>query len=108
MTKFIHHDGHVFEHCALESVVIPSTLEVLEERTFYKCSKLNSIVFADGSRLKEIGKECFTFTALKMFEAPPSLRKICSGAFFSCKNLQRVALNEGLEVVGIDGNKSRG
>ena len=88
--------------------MIPSTLEVLEELTFHECKNLASVVFAEGSRLKKIGNHCFANTGLKAFEAPPSLRKICSGAFFSCKNLQRVALNEGLEVVGIDGNKSRG
>ena len=102
------YNGHVFEKSAQKSVVIPSTLEVHEKDTFYECKKLNSVVFAKGSRLREIGKECFAYSNLKAFEAPPSLRKICSGAFFSCKNLQRVALNEGLEVVGIDGDKSRG
>ena len=100
--------GNVFECSALESIVIPSTLEVLKEYTFSSCYKLASVVFAEGSRLKKIGNHCFANTALKRFEAPPSLRMICSGAFFSCKNLQRVALNEGLEVVGIDGDKSRG
>lgn len=64
--------------------MIPSTLEVLEECTFDHCQKLNSVVFAEGSRLKEIKKECFANTGLKVFKAPPSLRKICSGAFGYC------------------------
>ena len=100
--------GNVFEYSALESIVIPSTLEVLEEYTFSGCYKLASVVFAEGSRLKKIGNHCFANTGLKAFEAPPSLRKIGNGAFFACKNLQRVVLNEGLEAVGIDGGKSRG
>lgn len=41
-----------------------------------------------------------------MFDAPPSLRKICNGAFCFCKNLQRVVLNEGLETVGTDGEET--
>ena len=94
--------GRTFEYSALESVVIPSTLEVLEELTFDECKNLTSVVFAEGSRLKDIRDSCFACTALKLFEAPPSLRKICSGAFYFCESLQRVVLNEGLEVVGID------
>ena len=82
--------------------MIPSTLEVLEELAFYKCKNLTSVVFAEGSRLKDIRDSCFACTALKVFEAPPSLRRICSGAFHLCKNLKYVVLNEGLEVVGTD------
>ena len=94
--------GNVFECSALESIVIPSTLEVLEDYTFYSCRKLTSVTFAEGSRLREIGNHCFAESGLKAFEAPPSLRKICSGAFYCCRNLQRVVLNEGLKALGID------
>lgn len=85
--------------------MIPSTLEVLEKLTFDECKNLTSVVFAEGSRLREIRDSCFACTALKMFEAPPSLRKIRNGAFGSCKNLKYVVLNEGLEVAGIDSTK---
>ena len=85
-------------------MVIPSTLEVLEERTFYYCKKLVNVIFTEDSRLREIGSHCFTFSALKIFEAPPSLRKINNRVFCFCISLQRVTLNEGLETVGI-GNK---
>ena len=59
-------------------------------------------MFSKSSRLKEIRSGCFAESGLKMFETPPSLRKIGNRAFLLCKNLQRVVLNEGLEVVGID------
>ena len=94
--------GDVFFASALESVVIPSTLEVLEERTFSLCKKLTSVVFAEGNRLREIRDSCFASTALKTFKAPQSLRKIESGAFNFCDSLKRVVLNEGLEAVGED------
>ena len=67
--------------------MIPSTLEVLDKCTFYPCEKLTSVVFAEGSRLREIRDGCFADTGLKMFEAPPSLREIGNGAFCFCKNL---------------------
>lgn len=64
--------------------MIPSTLEVLEELAFDACRNLTSVVFAEGSKLREIRDGCFASTALKVFEAPPSLRKIGRGAFSSC------------------------
>ena len=86
--------------------MIPSTLEVLGKETFAGCSNLTSVVFSGGSRLREIGDGCFANTGLKVFEAPPNLKKICSGAFGFCESLQRVVLNEGLETVGEDDEKS--
>lgn len=94
--------GEVFWHSALKSVVIPSTLEVIEQCTFCRCKKLTSVVFAEGSRIREIGPNCFAESGLKMFKAPPSLRKICDRAFYFCKKLRRVVLNEGLEIVGVN------
>ena len=82
--------------------MIPSTLEVLEKGTFFGCRRLSSVTFAEGSRLREIGPNCFALTALKTFEAPPNLKKIFRGAFFSCGKLQYVVLNEGLEALGED------
>ena len=82
--------------------MIPSTLEVLEKGTFFGCRRLSSVTFAEGSRLREIGPNCFALTALKTFEAPPNLKKIFRGAFYFCRNMQRVVLNEGLEALGED------
>ena len=39
-------------------------------------------------------------SGLRSFVAPPSLRVLSSDAFYSCKKLKRVELNEGLEVLG--------
>ena len=86
--------------------MIPSTLEVLEENTFHGCQNLTSVVFAEGSRVREIRDSCFASTALKTFEAPQSLRKIESGAFNFCDSLKRVVLNEGLETVGTENEES--
>ena len=63
-------------------------------------------MFQEGGRLRKIGADCFVGSGLKMFNAPPSLRKINSGAFSFCRNLQRVVLNEGLEIMGVDDEES--
>ena len=86
--------------------MIPSTLEVLEKDTFLECRRLSSVTFAEGSRLREIGPNCFAFTGLRAFEAPPSLRKIDRGVFYCCQNLQYLVLNEGLEALGEDDEES--
>ena len=47
-----------------------------------------------------IGEECFCSSALEEVEASSGLREICGSAFYDCRNLKRVALNEGLKMLG--------
>lgn len=42
----------------------------------------------------------FSRTRLRKFTAPPSLRRIEKRAFFRCRELQSVTLNEGLVEIG--------
>ena len=41
-------------------------------------------------------------SSLKSFVAPPSLRLLANGAFYFCRSLRYVELNEGLETIGTD------
>ena len=44
----------VFANCKLESVILPSTLRVIGEHAFMKCTNLKTINFGDNSELEEI------------------------------------------------------
>ena len=61
---------------------------------------LRKIWFPDG--LREIGLFAFSGSGIDSFVAPRSLRTIRQGAFYNCRNLKYVQLNEGLEVLGTD------
>ena len=57
------------------------------------------MTFQEGSRLRRIGNGCFQGSDLEEFVAPPGLKEIGSIAFYRCKGLKRVVLNEDLEVL---------
>lgn len=58
------------------------------------------IKFCEESALEKIGEDCFRSSGLVEITTPPKVRCIGSGAFYGCRSLQRVELNEGLEVLG--------
>ena len=41
----------MFERSALETIRLPSTLEVVEEFTFMRCKNLRSVEFAEGLKM---------------------------------------------------------
>ena len=72
----------------------------MEGGVFKGCKRLKHVKFAEDCQLETIGAACFCCTGIEEFQAPPSLRDIGDGAFYDCKNLERVVLNEGLERIG--------
>lgn len=47
----VHHG--VFEKCALTSIILPSTLKMIESSTFNDCKDLNSVQFPEGLQIVE-------------------------------------------------------
>ena len=90
----------VFEESGLESVRLPSTLKVVEVKTFAKCKDLKSVEFSEG--LKRIELMAFLGSGLERVTLPRSLRVLAQAAFAKCENLKTVVLNEGLEMLGTD------
>ena len=80
---------------------IPAGLTELARETFYS-GHLQRVTFTEGSRLERVERSAFESTRLETFAAPPSLRVICSQAFYHCGGLKEVILNEGLETLGAD------
>ena len=96
----------------MRSVVIPKSVEVIEQGAFRKCENLKRVSFQAGSRLEKIGVECFECSGLEMITLPASVKEVCAHAFWQCEQLKSVRLNEGLEKLGpkdsVDLNKSAG
>ena len=61
--------------------------------------------------LEKIDREAFVKSGLENIEFPASLRTVAQTAFYKCKSLKTVKLNEGLEVLGTeehpDGDSNR-
>lgn len=73
----------------LVTVTIPASVETIQENAFLNCSKLKTVIFEPGSRLRTIEKGAFGFCSdLTSIEIPPSIQKIDTKAFQGCYFLQ--------------------
>lgn len=80
-------DEQVFQHNDIKSVVFPSTLKRICERSFGNCSQLECVVMNNG--LEIIEKEAFHYcNKLRNITLPISLRLIGSQAFF-CTSISK-------------------
>ena len=76
-------------------------LSSLITRTFYGCSKLKTITFAEGSNLQTIGNYAFaSLTALTSFVIPENVTKIGNYAFTSNSKLTEIVLPDGIKELG--------
>ena len=91
----------MFRDCnALDDLVIPGSIEVIEQEAFYNCDALENITFNVG--LKCIGERAFAeCVSIKYFELPDGLEVIDSHAFESCTALRTVILPTSVSELGI-------
>ena len=101
-----------FDKYSLKSVVIPASVERIDERAFYSCDKLGAIEVAeenkyykhikgnlytkDGKTLVQyaIGKNATSFTI------PDGVTSIDSYAFYSCDALKRIVIPASVKTIG--------
>ena len=82
----------------LTSVIIPASVEVIENHAFFMCSELSSVTFAKGSRLTTLGREVFSSTDIATVEIPAAVTQMGIGVFQNCKKLKTVTFGEGSEI----------
>ena len=82
--------GYAFTRCDnLETVVLGSSVEVLEDGAFDDCKKLRNITLNEG--LQKIGGSCFSSCwKLESLQIPATVTLVRSGAFRDCKGLTRI------------------
>lgn len=88
-------EGFHFNDPSLSVEIIPDNVEVIGEKAYSWCTKLNKLIFKT-SKLNTIGPSAFEFcTSLKEIEIPKCVHTIAQGAF-SASGLEKLTLNEGL------------
>ena len=91
-------DTSAFESCSsLSSVTLPSTLESIDDYAFNGCSALASITIPKSVRY--LGRQAFSFTALKKVSVPANVEIIQTYAFLECESLASVTLSKGLKEI---------
>ena len=102
-----------FANCIeLRSITIPKSIQIIEPAAFLGCSKLNSVVFENGSILKEIQggyyksysygafTDCASLTSITI---PASLEQLGAAAFLGCSNLISVVFESESKLSEIGG-----
>lgn len=72
----------------IKSVVIPSSVKVIERSAFIDCASLEKVTLPEG--LLYIGSVAFGGTGLTSVTLPKSLECLGSSAFFYCDNLAEI------------------
>jgi archaellum component FlaC len=94
----------LFYQCTqLEKIILPSSLEVIEDFAFYGCQKLMEINLEKCVNLRTIGTSAFEGCSListLIFHS--SLKEIETAAFLGCKSLISVSFQDAsnLEILG--------
>ena len=84
------------ECVSLKTLNLPAYVTEIGARAFYGCVSLETITFAEGSKLASIGDGAFmNCGALKGIELPGSVQTVGVGAFLECSSLASVVINEG-------------
>ncbi len=81
----------------LETVVLPSTLKVIETKAFNGCTALRAVEFP--ASLKAIGVEAFAGSGLEEVQLPEGLVLLGGGAFNRCENLTALSLPKSLRFL---------
>lgn len=82
-------------------IIIPPSVEIIDNYAFFRCSSLISIKFKRISRLKFIGNYSFQETPLTHFEFPSSVEVIGAGAFRFCSNLSSISFPNDSKLISI-------
>lgn len=67
--------GGFFYCSSIKSIKFPKSLKIIKEDAFSSCFHLEKVSFPDDSQLERID-EAFSFTKIKQFSFPPSVREI--------------------------------
>ena len=95
-----------FRGTRLSKVRFPRSVRRVGDYAFADCAFLGEANFAEGSELRSLGLCAFKNTALTEFCAPEHLERISQGAFYACRRLVSVSLNEEIRELGSEVSES--
>jgi hypothetical protein len=75
---------HIVKPIQPKTFIIPRSVETIGDRCFEGCSRMETIMFADSSKLKRIGERAFAKSALGSIRIPASTEEIDGSAFVGC------------------------
>ena len=88
----------------VSSVFIPATVLSIGDSAFIYCDALTTVTFAENSQLKSIERAAFwgseqMYPRFKEIKIPDSVETIGNGAFYDCRDLERITLPSALQTL---------
>ncbi|HOC32725.1 MAG TPA: leucine-rich repeat protein [Ruminococcus flavefaciens] len=83
---------NAFLNCKIKKVILPESLEEIEDYAFYNAASLESVEFNEGLRV--IGMSAFSGCDLRSVKLPESLKKIEEYAFEDNTELSEITIPE--------------
>lgn len=96
-------EGSDFDGMQLKEILLPPSLEVIDDSSFVSCTKLEELDLSNCQKLKEIGTFAFEFcTELKELDLSncQKLKEIGKCAFKDCKKLKTLIIPDCVETIG--------
>ena len=86
----------------IRQVVIGKDITYIGKFNFFRCSRLETVTFEEGTKLERIGWGAFGYSSLPAITIPDSVTRIDGYAFYYCSKLTGVAISENskLESLG--------
>ncbi len=86
----------------IKQVVIGKDITYIGKFNFFRCSRLETVTFEEGTKLERIGWGAFGYSSLPAITIPDSVNRIDGYAFYYCSKLTDVAISENskLESLG--------
>jgi uncharacterized protein YjdB len=82
----------------IKTIEIPSSVVTLGKQSIHFCDNLESVIFQEGSNLKEIEEYTFTSTAITELLLPSSLTKINESVFDSWNDLRYIEIGSDVKI----------
>ena len=90
--------SYVYGKAKIKSLVIPDSVEYIEDSALASCYSLTSLKLGGG--VKTIGNNAFRACHITELEIPASVKALGNLAFINCKYLRKIRFEEGLERIG--------
>lgn len=86
----------------ITKVIIPDTVQVLDESLFSKCTSLQEVVFDGEPQIIQIPKNAFyKCTSLKKIDIPASVKLIGDYAFYYCSSIAEMYVSTDVIAIGM-------
>lgn len=91
----------LYRNTDIKTLTIPANVTSIGKYSFRECTSLQTVTFAEGSKLKSIRERSFCVcSSLTEIHLPNSLEVIDDYAFSSCSNLTSVTFGTGIKSIG--------